>query len=282
MSGFLPIPVLIAGLDLSPISLGVLAALSLIIGVLSGMVGMSLCVMRLPLMLSFGIDPLITAGTNLAIGVVSGVTGAWPHYRAGRVVLWMVVFMGVPSVAGAFVGGAFAHRTPTWLLLGLVSVFLAISGASMVSSGLRRKEQAPESSNPASDEDASLPRSRLYAGAAVGLVLGLVGGAVGAILGTVRVPALVNLLRMAPAKAVGTATVIGILAGLFGFGGHLLNGNVDYLLLGVMGGTAMVGAFAGAKLVGRLNPQHLRLLLGIIVLGMAPVILYEAISEFSA
>jgi len=278
----LPVPVLIAGLDLSPLSLGVLAALSLIIGVLSGMVGMSLCVMRLPLMLAFGIDPLITAGTNLAVGVVSGVTGTWPHYRAGRVVVSMVVFMGLPSVAGAFIGGRFAHEAPTWILLGLVSLFLVISGVSMILKGLRGVGQAAESWDPASERAASLPRSRLYAGALVGLVLGLIGGAVGAILGTVRVPALVSLLRMAPAKAVGTATVLGILAGMFGFGGHLLNGNIDWALLGVMGGTAMVGTFAGARLVGRLNPRHLCLLLGVIVLGMAPVMLYEAISAFSA
>ena len=282
MSGSLPVPVLIAGLDLSPLSLGVLSALSLIIGVLSGMVGMSLCVMRLPLMLAFGFDPLITAGTNLAVGVVSGVTGAWPHYRAGRVVLGMVVFMGVPSVAGAFVGGRFAHVAPTWILLGLISIFLAVSGASLVVKAVREGARATESSNPASEESSSLPRSRLYAGAAVGLVLGLVGGAVGAILGTVRVPALISILRMAPAKAVGTATVLGILAGMFGFGGHLISGHIDWTLLGVMGSTAMVGAFVGARLVGRLNPRHLRFLLGVIVIGMAPVILYEAIGEFPA
>ena len=272
----------VASVDLSSLDLGILGALSLVIGVLSGMVGMSLCVVRLPLMLAFGMDPLITAGTNLAIGVVSGVTGAWPHYRAGRVVVGMVVFMGIPSVAGAFIGGGFAHVAPTWILLGLVSVFLAISGVSLLSGALRGSERATASSNPTSEDNAPLPRSRLYAGAAVGLVLGLVGGAVGAILGTVRVPALVSLLRMTPAKAVGTATVLGILAGMFGFAGHLLNGNVDWAVLAVMGSTAMVGAFAGARLVGRLNPRHLRFLLGIIVLGMAPVILFKAVSDFAA
>ncbi len=276
----LSVPVLVAGLDLSPVSLGVLSALSLMIGVLSGMVGMSLCVMRLPLMLVFGFEPLIAAGTNLAVGVVSGVTATWPHYRAGRVVLRMVVFMGVPSVAGAFVGGRFAHLAPTWLLLGLVALFLAMSGISMVAKGFRGGRETTESPETISGESVSLPRSRLYAGGGVGLILGLTGGAVGAILGTVRVPALVSILRMAPAKAVGTATVLGVLAGMLGFAGHLVNGHVDWNLFAVMGGTAMVGAFIGARQVGRLNPQHLRLLLGVIVFGLAPVMLYEAIDTF--
>jgi len=280
MSELLSVPVLVAGLDLSPVSLAVLGALSLVIGVLSGMVGMSLCVMRLPLMLAFGFDPLIVAGTNLAVGVVSGLTATWPHYRAGRVVLWMVVFMGVPSVAGAFIGGRFAHLAPTWMLLGLVSLFLAVSGISMVAKSFRGGRETTGSPDTSSEESASLPRSRLYAGAGVGLILGLTGGAVGAILGTVRVPALVSILRMTPAKAVGTATVLGILAGMLGFAGHLLNGNIDWNLLAVMGGTAMVGSFIGARQVDRLNPDHLRLLLGVIVFGLAPVMLYEAIDTF--
>jgi len=269
-----------AMLDLSSFELGILAALSLVIGVLSGMVGMSLCVMRLPLMLAFGIDPLITAGTNLAVGVASGVTASWPHYRAGRVVLWMVAFMGLPSVAGAYVGGHFAHEVPTWLLLGLVSLFLAVSGVSITLTGLKARRQESEAANPAARQPNLIGRSRLYAGAAVGLIIGLVGGAAGAILGTVRVPALVTILRMQPALAVGTATVLGILAGLSGFIGHLVHGDIDWMLLGVMGGTGMVGSFAGARLVGRLNPDHLRLLLGAIVFAMAPVILYQAIGEY--
>ena len=278
----LSVPVLVAGPDLSPVSLGVLSALSLIIGVLSGMVGMSLCVMRLPLMLAFGFSPLIAAGTNLAVGVVSGLTATWPHYWAGRVVFRMVVFMGIPSAAGAFVGGRFAHLAPTWMLLGLVAIFLAVSGVSMVAKGLRGGRETAGLPGTSSEESAALPRSRLYAGAGVGLVLGLVGGAVGAVLGTVCVPALVIVLRMVPAKAVGTALVIGILAGISGFAGHLLNGNMDWNLLGVMGGTAMVGTFAGARLVGRLDASRLSLLVGVIVTATAPVMLYEAIDKFSA
>jgi len=280
MNEFLAVPVLNAGVGLSSLDLGVLAALSVVIGVLSGMVGMSLCVVRLPLMLAFGIDPLITAGTNLAVGVVSGITAAWPHYRAGRVVLWMVVFVGVPSVAGAYVGGHFAHEVPTWILLALVSVFLALSGVAIARAGLSLSRRDAEDGDPSNEDRGAIGRARLYAGAAVGLVIGLVGGAAGAILGTVRVPALVTILKMEPALAVGTGTVLGILAGASGFVGHVVHGDIDWLLFAIMGSTAMAGAFVGARLVGRLNPGHLRLLVGVIVIGMAPVILYQAISEY--
>jgi len=281
MSDGLPLLVVMAEVEFSVPLLIALALLSVLIGILSGMVGMSLCVMRLPLMLAFGIDPLITAGTNLAVGVLSGMTGTWPHYRAGRVVLWMVVFMGVPSVAGAYVGGHFSEEAPTWLLLGLVALFLAVSGGSMLWGALRSGAKAGESSDDTAEQGSSTERSRLIAGGVVGLAIGLVGGAAGAILGTVRVPALVTILKMQPAKAVGTATVLGILAGLSGFAGHLLHGHIDWPLLGLLGGTAMVGTFTGARLVGWLNPRHLRLLVGVVVFVMAPVILYEAIGEFS-
>ena len=171
------LPGLIAGVDLSPLSLSVIGVLSLAIGVLSGMVGMSLCVMRLPLMLGFGIDPLITAGTNLAVGVVSGVTATWPHYRAGRVAMRMVIFMGIPSIGGAYVGGYFSEDVPTWVLLSLVAVFLAVSGVSMIMSAVKPvkvTEQTVAASNPGNP--GVIERARLYTGAGVGLVIGLVGG----------------------------------------------------------------------------------------------------------
>ena len=106
------------------IELLLLGAVSLAVGVLSGMVGMALGVVRLPIMLIVGIEPLIAAGTNLAVSTAGGAAGAWPHLRAGRVVKRVVITMGVPALVGSFVGGRFAHVVPSWILLALVVIFL--------------------------------------------------------------------------------------------------------------------------------------------------------------
>ena len=261
---------------MSVIELLSLGAVSLAIGVLSGMVGMALGIVRLPIMLIVGIEPLIAAGTNLAVSTGGGAAGAWPHLRAGRVVTRVVITMGVPAVAGSFVGGRFAHVVPSWILLTLVVMFLLWSSVVMFTRVIS------ESTNHL-DKDKMTTQGTSYKQYKVwveniwgGLVIGVVGGAVGLVLGTVRMPTLITVFNMAPARAVGTNMVVGLLAGLFGFAGHLSNHQIDWLLVGVMGCTAMVGSFSGARMMGRLDPRRLLFLIALIVLLMAPLMGWRA------
>ena len=261
------------------IELLLLGAVSLAVGVLSGMVGMALGVVRLPIMLIVGIEPLIAAGTNLAVSTAGGAAGAWPHLRAGRVVKRVVITMGVPALVGSFVGGRFAHVVPSWILLALVVIFLLWSSIVMFTRVMS------DSTNDLDDDDkdkmdtlgASYKQYKVWMeNIWGGLIIGVVGGAVGLVMGVVRMPTLITVFNMAPTRAIGTNTVIGLLAGLFGFAGHLSNHHIDWLLVGVMGCTAMIGSFSGARMMGRLDPGRLLLLIALVVLLMAPLMAWRA------
>ena len=86
----------------------------------------------------------------------------------------------------------------------------------------------------------------------------MLGGAVGLILGSIRLPALVRILRVDPRIAAGTNLFIGFVMGAAGWVGHVIYGQVDWVLLVMMGAPAMVGSYLGANLTGKVNlePAH--------------------------
>ncbi|MFW6174185.1 MAG: sulfite exporter TauE/SafE family protein [Chloroflexota bacterium] len=268
--------------DLSVISLAVLTVATFILAYLAGMVGMALGVILLPLMLFLGVDPLTAAGTNLAVSVTIAIAGGWLHYRAGRVANRIVLLMGVPALVGSFVGAQFSTAVSVWMLMTLIGVVLAWSGLVGVVRGLSAERAAHlaagEAANPAKPSGPGPKRLTLET--AVGFAIGVAGGAVGLVLGTVRMPALVNVLKLTPAMAIGTNTVIGLLVGVFGFIGHALHGNYDLTLVVTLGVISMGGSFLGARRTGKLKPDALRLTIGATLLGIAPVMFYRAIVSF--
>ena len=119
-----------------------------------------------------------------------------------RIVAWMAP----PSIAGAFVGGYFAHAVPGRLLLAGIAVVLAWNGVDL----LFDLRSAPDSRRP-----------RLAAAVSGGLI-GVLGGAVGLILGTLRMPALLRSVGLPAHAAVGTNLVVGFFLGAAGFTAHLV------------------------------------------------------------
>ena len=260
--------------DLSTFEIVLLSVLAFAVSYVSGMVGMALGVVRLPLLIAFGISVPVAAGVNLAVSVVTATTSGWKHWRSARVAPRVVLLIGVPSFLGAFVGGLTSGSIRVWILLTLVTLVLTWSGVIALARALRSKEQAL-------DVDQSTPtKARVTLETAVGFMIGLLGGAVGLVLGTIRMPVLVNVLKLRPAIAIGTNTIIGLLVGASGFFGKLVNGDVDLLLILLLGATGMVGSYLGAIRTGQMNTNNLRLAIGVVLIAVAPFMGVRAFLEF--
>src|SRR3990167_6740889 len=76
-------------------------------GFVGGMVGLALGRPRLLLVYWTANSPVNAAGTNILISTLASAIGSWQHLREGRVDLGVLLLMGVPSAAGAFLGGMF-------------------------------------------------------------------------------------------------------------------------------------------------------------------------------
>ena len=267
----------LVGSDLSFVQLTGLIVMSLVVGVIGGIVGIALGVVRLPVMTAIGIDPLVAASTNLIVSVVGSVAGSWPAILQHRIVFRVVVVIGIPAVIGSFIGGLYADVVSRVVLLSIVALLLVWSSIAMIVRALAELR----SRTPSGQDDPKAGRGDLNARtvareSVLGLAIGLIGGAVGLALGVLRMPALVHVLKMKPALAAGTNLALTILIGLSGFAGHLISGRVDWLLASVVGVPAMIGMFAGSRLGGDVDPTRLRLVVGIVLLGVSPLVFFGA------
>ena len=250
----------------------VLAAVSLAVGLLGGFVGLALGTMRLPAMLLMGLAAPTAGGTNILVSSISSIFGAIRHLREGRVNSRLVLIMGGPAFAGAFAGGFLGGRVSESILLTAAGLLVLWQGVELSARGKRVTAAGGDGG------EVSYTGRRLLLGGGMGLAVGLLGGAVGLILGSIRLPALIRILKVDPRIAAGTNLVIGFVMGSLGWVGHALHGQVDYQLLLLMGAGAAVGSYYGAKLTGKVELTTLVGAMGYVLLAVGGILMWRCIT----
>ena len=233
--------------------------------------------MRLPALLFLGVSPAAAAGTNIIVSTSSALVGGLRHLREGRVNMPVVMVMGLPSMAGAFIGAFNSHRAPQSALLLAVGALVFWQGLELIA---RARAHRAEEAQEAGDQAARLAgmSNRAIGAAGVGFAVGVLGGAVGLILGTMRLPAIIRILRVDPRVAAGTNLLIGFMMGSTGWIGHLARGQIDYPLIVLMGSAAMVGSYFGARLTGRVNLDRLVMTMGLVLLVVGPLLAWRGVT----
>ena len=269
--------------DLAGWQLTLMALISLVVGLTGGVVGIALGVIRLPMLTFFGVDPLVAAGTNLMISVMGSTIGTLEAFFDNRVVISVVLAMGGPAIVGAFIGGYFADVVPIWLLLTVVTLLMGWSALFLIAWSIRLMRirrrypsaQTRRAFTGGGSGEIELSFKQISREGIAGFIIGAVGGAVGLVLGVLRMPALLAM-RMDPHKAAGTNLAITVLVGIAGFAGHLLKGSVDWHLIAIVGIPGAIGMYIGTRLANRFDAPGLRLVVGIVVLLVAPAVFLSA------
>ena len=260
-----------------------LTAISFAVGILGGFVGLALGTIRLPAMLLLGMAAPIAGGTNILVSGLACLSGSIRHLREGRINVRIVLVMGIPAFVGAFIGGFLSDVAPEGILILLAGLLVFWQGIEfLIMARERRRESATDTNlfgGELSGSEGTFTPGRMSAEAGIGLGVGLLGGAVGLILGSIRLPALIRILRVDPRIAAGTNLFIGMLIGAFGWVGHVLQGEVDYVLLVLMGGAAMIGSYYGAKLTGRVQLTNLILAMGLVLLAVGAILTVRGASD---
>ncbi len=249
----------------------ILTVVSLGVGLLGGFVGLALGTMRLPAMLLMGMAAPTAGGTNILVSSISSIFGAIRHIREGRVNFRLVLIMGGPAFAGAFIGGFLGGRVSETILLSAAGLLVLWQGVE-----LRARGRAVGAS--ADDFVTEYDRKRMLLGGGMGLGVGLLGGAVGLILGSIRLPALIKVLKMDPRIAAGTNLVIGFVMGSLGWVGHAIKGDIDYQLLLLMGAGAAVGSYFGAKLTGKVDLATLIGAMGYVLVAVGVLLIWRGVT----
>ena len=267
--------------DLAAWQVTLMAVISLVVGLSGGIVGIALGVIRLPMLTLFGVDPLVAAGTNLMISVMGSIIATLEAFFDQRVVPTVVLAMGAPAIVGAFIGGYFADILPIWVLLTVVTLLMVWSALFLIAWSirlmrLRRRYPSVRTRRAFTGGDKlKLDFKQVCREGFAGFVIGSIGGAVGLVLGVLRMPALLAM-RMDPHKAAGTNLAITVFVGFFGFVGHLLKGSVDWHLIAIVGIPGVIGMYVGTRLANHFDAPRLRLIVGVVVLIVAPTVLFSA------
>ncbi len=252
-----------------------LTFISFAVGVLGGFVGLALGTMRLPALLLLGVPSALAGGTNIMVSGLSALTGSIRHLREGRVDKKLVLTMGVPAFIGVFIGGFGSDLVSDSILRTAAGVLVLWQGVEF----LMRVRGGASSASSLEGERGQFTPSRVAAEGAIGFSVGLLGGAVGLILGSIRLPAMVRILRVDPRLAAGSNLFIGLVMGALGWVGHVAQGQVDFAMVALMGAGGMAGSYYGAKLTGRVSLDRLVLVMGFVLLAVGALLIWQGLSS---
>ncbi len=124
----------------SPAAVAATIVLGLLVGVLSGLMGVGGGIFMVPgMVLLLGMAQQEAQGVSLAVIVPTALSGAFTHNQKGNVSTEVVPWLAVPSVVTAVLGAYAAHLLPAAILRQLFGLLLLFVGSRMALSSTRGK-----------------------------------------------------------------------------------------------------------------------------------------------
>ena len=268
-----------------------------IVGLLSGLFGVGGGFLLTPLLMFMGIPPLVGAASGSAAIVAASTTGTFQHSRAGTVDYKMafVLFSGasVGSVAGVDIlhwlnriGPANSViRVLYVVMLGAIGSFMLVESVRTWRRGIYMSERRFRPIPKRTWVD-SLPlrmrfsRSEVEVSFLVPVVLGILAGILAALMGVgggfVMVPLMLYVLRMRMHVVVGTSLLqILFTCMLVTVLQSNQNHTVDFVLAFLLAAGSTAGAVLGTQVGRKLRADQLKILLALIVLGVAVAVMLD-------
>lgn len=251
---------------------------SIIIGLSLGLIGGGGSILTVPVLVYlFGVSPVLATAYSLFIVGFTSLIGVIPKYKQGFVCLPTAIVFGIPSIIAVFltrklivpaipnhigtIGSLVIDKS--MLLMLLFASLMLVASITMIRSKNNKEKGEQEKSN--SKHKFNYPLI-VVEGAVVGVLTGLVGAGGGFLV----IPALVMLGKLPMKQAIGTSLFIIALKSLIGFLGDLSQEGqlIDWQLLLVVTGLAIIGIFIGNRLSNKIEGEKLKKGFGWFVLVM--------------
>ncbi len=271
----------------------VIAALAgVLVGVLSGLLGIGGGVVMVPLFrLVFGLDPIAATATSLFTIIPTSVSGMIKHARNKTCVIRVGVICGLAGAVLSPIGVLAAAASPSWMVMGAAALVIAYSAYTMFKKALAAPKAKAEgdagvSASPKgesggkarkADMDASDVRFALKPAfvakvALIGILAGFLSGYVGVGGGFIMVPLFMALLGVPMRLASGTSLLAVCILAIPGAVEQGILGNIDYLVGIATAAGSIPGAILGAGLVKRVPERALRFAFAAFLLVVAVVL----------
>ena len=273
-----------------PVNVFLLLAMGLAVGFISGMFGIGGGFLLTPLLIFIGILPAVavaTVSSHIAASSTSSALSYWRRKAIDIPLAWMLLAGGIVGTAGGvwvFQLLRAADLLDLFIALSYV-VLLGVVGAMMVLEAVRAIVRSYQGYPVVLRRPGShtwlhgLPlklrfkRSKIYVSAipvlGIGFIIGLLGSLMGIGGGFLLVPMLIYFLRVPTATVIGTSTVLTLVTMASATVMHAATNHlVDALLALILMVGGVTGAQFGARAGQRMKAERLRLLLGLLVLGV--------------
>jgi uncharacterized membrane protein YfcA len=272
-------------------SIPLMVAVGGAVGLLSGLFGVGGGFLLTPLLMFLGITPIVAAASGSAAIVAASTTGTLEHSRAGTV----DYKMGFALFAGGSIGSILGVDLLHWLnrlgpanslirvlyvvMLGSIGGFMLVESVRTWRRGIYMSERRFQPIPKPTWADAlpvrvRFPRSEIEVSLLLPIALGILTGVLAAIMGVgggfVMVPLMLYVLRMRMHAVAGTSLLqILFTCMLVTVLQANQNHTVDFVLAFLLAIGSTAGAIVGTRLGRGLRADQLKILLALIVLGVA-------------
>lgn len=273
------------------VSIPLMVGVGGVVGLLSGLFGVGGGFLLTPLLMFLGIPPIVAAASGSAAIVAAGTTGTLQHSRAGTVDFKMGFTLFAGGAIGSVAGVELLHqlnrlgpvnsviRVLYVLMLGTIGGIMLTESVQTWRRGIYMSERRFQPLPRRTWLDAlpgrmRFPKSEIEVSFLLPVVLGAIGGVLAALMGVgggfVMVPLMLYVLGMRMHVVVGTSLLqILFTTVLVTVLQATQNHTVDFVLAFLLAIGSTAGAVVGARWGRRLRADQLKILLAIIVLGVA-------------
>lgn len=289
-----------------------LACLGIVIGVLSGLLGVGGGTIMVPVFrLLLQMSPLASTATSLFTVVPTSAAGAVTHWRNKTCLVPIGIAAGLGGALMSPLGVRLAAISPAWLVMLAAAVVILWSAYKMFSKALKKPARAAgestestssaaatistastgsktsgvattSTSSTASKIETSVPRqftkNELFKAVLIGLAAGLASGYVGVGGGFLMVPLFITIYQCSMHEASGTSLVAVMILAIPGIVQQGLYGNIDYLVGICIAIGSIPGGIVGARLSKRVPERQLRLIFGCFLLVAAVLLVVNEIA----
>ena len=211
-------------------------------------------------------------GTSLLLNVIAAVVAAYVFFRHRNIHIRPALWIAAGTVVGAQVGSLFADMIPEAGMSNLFGIFLIPLGIALWRRGIRGVVRLPTAQSSNALPSVQEWRSRLLA-LGMGLFVGLMCGLFAFGGGLMILMILVFVLRYPLHLAVGTSIFVVAINASSGALGYGLRGNIDVSAALIASVPAMLTGGLGARVANRVSEAKLGKIMGaiFIVLGIAMI-----------
>ncbi len=281
-----------------PVNVLLVLLVSGAVGFVSGLVGVGGGFIMTPSLIFLGVPAPVAVATGASQIAATSFSGIMTQTRRKAVDWRMGMLLSIGGIAGSIFGVSLFEQLLNMgqfdLIVSLLYVvFLAIIGALMLAEGLAIMRGKPLPSIPLLKRPVRgiahtlpfrirFPRSGLYISIIPPLVIGFFIGALAAIMGVgggfALIPAMIYLLRMPTNVVIGTSLFqVLIVTALIVVLQSAATQTVDLLLAALLMLGGVIGAQFGARMGAGLKGEHIRALLGALLLACSLKFLFDLV-----